>query len=279
MLTWFALVVILILFFLFLYWTIVVSEGAYFGARFVAWLYDLSARRYDRVKGFDEEEEDWYVGLPLWRTIRSVHRPLVLDVASGTARLPLALLRRLQFDGRIVALDISRRMLRQAHEKLISFDDRVILLQQDAMHLPFPNETFDVVTCLEALEFLPDPTCALGEMLRVLRSGGVLLATNRVGWEAKLLPGKALSPRRLRTILDGLPLQAVEVRCWQVFYNQVWARKKGCIPINGNGDLGLADILLCPRCSDVFLQRSVSTWQCPVCSAVYPIEEGILLLA
>jgi ubiquinone/menaquinone biosynthesis C-methylase UbiE len=279
MLTWFALAVILISLGLFLYWTLVISEGAYFGARFVAWLYDLSARRYDRIKEFDDEEEDWYVGLPLWRTIQSVQRPLVLDVATGTGRLPLALLRRPQFEGRIVALDLSRKMLRQAHAKLAPFGDRVTLLRQDAMHLPFPNEIFDAVTCLEALEFVPDPTRALNEMLRVLRPGGALLTTNRVGWEAKLLPGKAFSPGRLRAILNDLPLQTVEVRRWQVFYRQVWARKRGRIPADGNGGLGLSDILCCPHCAAAFLQETAAAWQCPACRATYPVQDGVLSLA
>lgn len=278
MLTWLTLAAILILLSLFLYWAIVISEGTYFGARFVVWLYDLSARRYDRIKQFSDKEEDWYVGLPLWRTIRSVRHPLVLDVATGTARLPLALLRRLHFDGRIVALDLSRRMLRLAHEKLAPFDDRVTLLRQDAMRLPFPDEIFDVVACLEALEFLPGPARSLREMVRVLRPGGVLLTTNRVGWEAKLLPGKALSPKQLRAILNSLPLQT-KVRRWQVFYDQVWARKAGCISANGNGDLALSDVLLCPHCSGVFLQKVVTSWQCPLCRRVYPLEDGILSLA
>lgn len=276
MLTWFALGAILIFLVLFLYWTIIISEGTYLGSRFVAWLYDLCAERYDSIKKFSNNEEDWYLGLPLWRAIQPVRHPLVLDVATGTGRLPLALLRRPRFDGQIVALDLSLKMLRVAHEKLVPYDDRVTLMRQDAMQLSFPDEVFDAVTCLEALEFLPRPALALREMVRVLRPGGVLLTTNRVGWEAKLLPGKALSPERLRAILAGLPLQAVEVRRWQVFYDRVWARKAGHASAEGNGALAWSDILLCPHCPDVRLNRSAASLQCPVCHRVYPIKNGIV---
>jgi len=279
MLAWLIVIVIVILFALFLYWTLVISEGSYFGAHFVAWLYDLSARQYDRIKGFNDDEEDWYVGLPLWRTIQSVRRPLVLDVATGTARLPLALLRRFQFNGHIIALDLSRRMLHVAREKLAPHGDRVTLMRQDAMQLPFPDKIFDVVTCLEALEFLPSPARALREMVRVLRPGGVLMTTNRIGWEAKLLPGKALSGKRLSAILHRLPLQAIEVRRWQVFYDQVWARKEGRPSGSGNGHLALSQILLCPSCSGALLQGSATLWQCPDCGQAYPIEDGIFSLA
>ncbi len=279
MLNWVVLALIIIFIALFLYWTLVISEGSYLGARFVAWLYDLSARRYDRIKRFDDSEEDWYVGQPLWRTIRSVQHPLVLDVACGTARLSLALLRRFQFDGRIIALDLSRKMLRRARAKVAAFGDRVILLRQNAMQLPFPDATFDVVTCLEALEFLPHPTRALGEMWRVLRPGGVLFVTNRIGWEALLLPGKALSARQLRAALDSLDSQMVEVRHWQVFYDQVWARKKGGIQTQGNGRLALSEVLFCPHCPATFLLESGAAWQCPACQRRYPIEDDILLLA
>jgi ubiquinone/menaquinone biosynthesis C-methylase UbiE/uncharacterized protein YbaR (Trm112 family) len=276
MLLWLSLIGVFIVLALFLYWTLVISEGSYFGARFVTWLYDLSAGQYDRIKKFDKDEEDWYVGLPLWRTIQSVRQPLVLDVATGTARLPLALLRRPLFDGRIIALDLASKMLRLARDKLSPYDDRVTLVHQDAMHLPFADEIFDAVTCLEALEFLPSPARALGEMVRVLRPGGVLLVTNRVGWEARLLPGKALSSKRLQAILDSLPLQAVEVRRWQVFYDQVWARKVGRTSVEGNGDLALADILLCPHCATGHLKESVISLQCPTCHRVYSAEDGIL---
>jgi SAM-dependent methyltransferase len=50
-------------------------------------------------------------------------------------------------------------------------------VQADALHLPFANEAFDVVTCsmgLMVLQPLPD---VLAEAARVLRRGGVLAAT------------------------------------------------------------------------------------------------------
>ncbi|OQY24935.1 MAG: hypothetical protein B6I34_03040 [Anaerolineaceae bacterium 4572_32.1] len=279
MLMWFILLIILILLALLLYWTLVIAEGSYLGARFVAWLYDLTAKKYDGIKKFSKDDEETFLGVPLWRTIQPVRRPLVLDVATGTARLPLVLLSRLLFDGRIIALDLSLKMLRQACEKLASYDERVTFIHQDAMQLPFPDETFDALTCLEALEFLPSPKRALEEMLRVLRPGGVLLTTNRIGWEAKLLPGKALAPTQLRAILNELPLQAIEVRRWQVFYDQVWARKEGLTPAKGNGDLDLSEILRCPNCLDTHLEKSAVLLRCPRCARAYPIENGIILLS
>lgn len=278
MFTWLVVAVILIVLGLLLYWAIVISEGSYFGAWFVAWLYDLSATRYDSIKKFNADEEDWYVGLPLWRTIQTVRRPLVLDVATGTGRLPQALLRRALFDGRIVALDLSREMLYQAREKLAPYGEEIVFLQQDAMNLPFPDKVFDAVTCLEALEFLPDPARALREMVRVLRPGGVLFATNRVGWEARLLPGKALTAGQLQALLDNLPLQESTVRRWQVFYDQVWARKNGRFNPQGNGDLALTEILRCPHCPDAALERSAAAFECPSCRRVYPLQDDIVLL-
>ena len=116
-----------------------------------------------------------------------VDRPLLLDVATGTGRVPLALLRNrfAATGGRIVGLDLSWGMLRQARAKLQDYDRWVDLVWQDASHLPFDDGTFDAVTCMEALEFLPRPREALAEMVRVLAPGGLLAVTNRVGvWRA-----------------------------------------------------------------------------------------------
>ncbi|GEM_PF-704102 len=45
----------------------------------------------------------------------------------------------------------------------------------DVADLPFPSRMFDVVVCLEVLEYTRDPRCALGELSRVLDEGGILI--------------------------------------------------------------------------------------------------------
>lgn len=47
----------------------------------------------------------------------------------------------------------------------------------DAAHLPFGDDSFDVVVCFEVLEHLADHTSALREAARVMRPGGRLLVT------------------------------------------------------------------------------------------------------
>lgn len=47
--------------------------------------------------------------------------------------------------------------------------------QGDMHHLAHHDATWDIVTCIHALEHVPDPAVALGELLRVLRPGGWLL--------------------------------------------------------------------------------------------------------
>lgn len=58
----------------------------------------------------------------------------------------------------------------------------------DASHLPYPNETFDSAVCLEVLEHLFQPQIAAEEIYRVLKPGGVLVATvpNAAYWRRRL---------------------------------------------------------------------------------------------
>ena len=82
-----------------------------------------------------------------------------------------------------------------------------------------------MVSCLEALEFFPSPKKGLVEFVRVLQPGQWLLTTNRIGWEAKLMPGKTWPRHQLENILNNLPLKNIDIRVWQDIYDQVWAQK------------------------------------------------------
>jgi SAM-dependent methyltransferase len=52
--------------------------------------------------------------------------------------------------------------------------DRLTFVAGNAMSLPFPDSTFDVVSGYQMLEHVPDPAQALSEFARVLRPGGVV---------------------------------------------------------------------------------------------------------
>jgi len=210
------------------YWLFIIAEGTYLGAKFVAWTYDLVARRYDRIKGFVFRDESWFVAGPLLYALDGVESPMLLDVATGTGRVPSTLLR-LAFDGHIVGLDLSKGMLDRARAKLDPYGDQVSLVRQDASRLPFASDSFDAVTCLESLEFMPNPLAALAEMVRVLAPEGVLMLTNRVGWESRLLPGRTLSRPQFEQKLASLSLEEIDVRRWQVQYDLALARKKGYV--------------------------------------------------
>jgi len=210
-----------------LYWQLVLAEGAHLGARVVVWLYDLVAPRYDRLKQFDPEVEAGTLGLPLTQLLAEVPVPLVLDVACGTSRLARALLPQIAFDGVVINLDLSMRMLRRGRPLLDHWPGRAAWLRSPADTLPFAAASFHAVACLEALEFLPDPRAALAECVRVLRPGGILLVTNRIGFQARLLPGKTFTRPAFQRLLAALPLAQVEVLPWQEEYDLAFARKAG----------------------------------------------------
>lgn len=277
MIGWLAgLIVLLALGALAFYWLVVITEGVYLGRRAVIWLYDFYAGRYDDIKQYDPETETYFLAVPLLQRLVAVRAPLVLDVATGTGRLPLALLEQPTFQGRIVALDLSRKMLAIAAEKLAPHGDRVDLLHQRAESLPFPDDTFDAVCCLEALEFMMDPPAVLRELARVLRPGGLLVLTNRQGRDARLMPGQTFSHERLERMLrDAIGMSAVEVQPWQVDYRIVWAVKAGISPAAGPRQL--EEIWRCPRCSALGLVPVTHGWRCRTCEARVPVgDDGVI---
>lgn len=208
-----------------LYWLFVATEGTYLGAGVVSLLYDATASRYDKIKHLSYIAEARYLGLPLAEVLGDVQSPRVLDVAAGTGRVPLALLRAGEMEGSIVAVDRSPRMLRRARVALSDCDGTVALVQGDAGALSFGDNSFDCVTCLEALEFMPRPGETVREMVRVLKSRGVLLLSNRVGIDAWFFPGRLCGRGRLERSLGELGLERIETQRWQVHYDLIWARK------------------------------------------------------
>jgi len=74
----------------------------------------------------------------------------------------------------LFGIDISTLVLSKAKEKL---RENAFLLQSDAQSLPYKGQTFTQIICSEVLEHLLDPSVALKEMARVLKTGGVAVVS------------------------------------------------------------------------------------------------------
>lgn len=278
--SWLAVVLVVVPVGLLLYWLLVTTEGTYLGAKVVAMLYNGCAWRYDAMKKFDPQFEELFLTSPILSALKGQRAPLVLDVATGTGRVPALLLSAPAFDGHVFGLDYAREMLAVAAGKTANYRDRVTFIWQNAMQLPFPDASFDLVTCLEALEFMPRPKKALAEIVRVLRPGGMVLTTHRRGWERKVMPGRGWSEDDFRTLLSTYGLQNVKLLPWQLDYSLAWGRVSG----NSAESIGLAgrrdDLLRCPGCQGRPLVRENSTLCCPICDKLYIIAaDGIIEMA
>ena len=269
---------------LLLYWQLVITEGAYLGARAVALMYNWVARRYDRLKKFDGGYEALFLRGPLLRSLSGLSEAQVLDVATGTGRVPWLLASSKSFEGRIIGLDYARGMLSEAAVKMekAGLDGKTTFIWQNAMQLPFPDCSFDLVTCLEALEFMPQPSKVLAEIVRVVRPGSPLILTRRRGWESALMPGKAWSEQKLGSVLDSMEVRRVQFIPWQKDYDLVWGWKPsaGLQKARMPGEITIEALLCCPICAERSLSSESDGLYCTMCNWVFPKAiDGVIELA
>jgi SAM-dependent methyltransferase len=92
----------------------------------------------------------------------------LLDAGCGSGRTLDELARR----GRVSGVDASPEAVAVARRRGHR-DVRVA----DVAALPFPDATFDLVTCLDVVEHTPDDRATLAELRRVTRPGGLLVVT------------------------------------------------------------------------------------------------------
>jgi demethylmenaquinone methyltransferase/2-methoxy-6-polyprenyl-1,4-benzoquinol methylase len=98
----------------------------------------------------------------------------VLDLAGGTGDIAALLRERVGEDGDVVLGDINAGMLTVGRDRMT---DRGLVrgleyVQCNAEALPFPDDSFDLVTIAFGLRNVTDKDAALREMLRVLKVGG-----------------------------------------------------------------------------------------------------------
>lgn len=98
----------------------------------------------------------------------------VLDVGTGTGAIAVSAAQRVRPDGRVLAVDLSGRMLDQAYDnaRRMGLQGLVDLHDMDATRLDFRSDYFDVLLSGFVLFFLQDMEAVLREWQRVLKPGG-----------------------------------------------------------------------------------------------------------
>ncbi|MDP3766411.1 MAG: class I SAM-dependent methyltransferase, partial [Dehalococcoidia bacterium] len=97
----------------------------------------------------------------------------VLDLASGSGEPCLTVARMVGPEGSVVASDFVAEMVAVVEENVRRHGLTNVTCQQiDAEAIPFPDGSFDRVTCRFGVMFFPDTAKALREVSRVLKPGG-----------------------------------------------------------------------------------------------------------
>ena len=129
--------------------------------------WDKNAGRYDHFMRKDAAAYE-----RLYELLRPVVRQkTVLELATDTGLIAKHIVR---YADHIEATDASQKMIEQAKQGVKSA--KLYFSVQDMFHLPYADQSFDVVIVSNALHIVPEPEKALSEIRRVLKDDGVLVA-------------------------------------------------------------------------------------------------------
>ena len=96
----------------------------------------------------------------------------LLEVSPGPGVFQQALRHSLGAEGQMVSLDLSMNMLKQCQKRNSHLN--IELIQGNAQHLPFADESFDALFHFGGVNLFNHPEQALTEFIRVVRRGGLI---------------------------------------------------------------------------------------------------------
>jgi ubiquinone/menaquinone biosynthesis C-methylase UbiE len=220
---------------------------------------DLAARLERRAKAEDEvAARETYLTL---LDISAGER--VLDVGCGSGAVTRDLARRVGERGLAVGLDPSPELLAVARElaEEAGLRDRVELREGNALRLPFPDGSFDVVVCATVLSHVPEGEAAIPELARVLRPGGRLGVFD---FDADMTifthPDRALTRRIVAAASDATAVDGWLVRRLPLLFGRAGladVRVRGFFPLETEPRSFYAS--LADRCAEAAVKVGVIT--------------------
>lgn len=133
----------------------------------------------NQAKDYDSKDTVYYSKegkiscVDIQKYLENVPFERLLDVGCGTGFLIDNLAK--ERDAEYYGLDLSEKMIEIAKSKNIEGAEFV---RGSANMLPYDDESFDVVTCVQSFHHYPYPDEAMKEVYRVLKKGGVYILSD-----------------------------------------------------------------------------------------------------
>lgn len=203
---------------------VVSTDGRYFGKKVSYFMYN----QLGPLRFFSSRDNR------KWETLVSLldlgNAKRILDVGTAVGRLPLVVAQERGFDGRVIGVDWSPRMIGVATSKAreLGLEKAVDFHVLDVRGgLPFETGSFDIVFCLGLLETLQEPQKVLEELARVAGGGTIVLSF----YHGAKAWGYSIPYEWYLRNLASLGLDAVERVNYGSKYDFVIARARPVIPV------------------------------------------------
>ncbi|XP_044432425.1 uncharacterized methyltransferase At2g41040, chloroplastic [Triticum aestivum] len=148
-----------------------------FRSPLVSFLYERGWRQNFNRSGFPGRDEEFQMAQDYFQ---SVAGGILIDVSCGSGLFS----RKFASSGAyssVIALDFSENMLRQCYDYIkqeeTPMNTNLALVRADISRLPFPSSSIDAIHAGAAIHCWPSPSNAIAEISRVLKPGGVFVAT------------------------------------------------------------------------------------------------------
>ncbi|MBF0224412.1 MAG: bifunctional demethylmenaquinone methyltransferase/2-methoxy-6-polyprenyl-1,4-benzoquinol methylase UbiE [Desulfobacterales bacterium] len=139
-------------------------------------IFDNIAKTYDFLNHLLSFGFDFYWRKQLLKLIPIKKGQYALDIATGTGDIPILLSQKQEIVS-ITGIDLSKEMITLGNKKIIKkgLENKVKLIIGDGVILPFPDQSFDVVTIGFGIRNFYDMKNSLKNIHRVLKKDGRLL--------------------------------------------------------------------------------------------------------
>lgn len=103
-------------------------------------------------------------------------QPQIADLGTGTAQIPIQLLKAWPECGPVSACDLSMEMLRLANRNITAAGcaGRIHSVFCDAKQLPFASQSLDICLSNSIVHHIPEPAIVMAEVARCLKPGGLI---------------------------------------------------------------------------------------------------------